>query len=110
MTRKMVIRSQVDFKFFASLEKEIEILGTIGFGSEGLKPYIFLQGYSYVAPSIIFGENEFSKRLVGNKPSEHRPAPGAVDYAALFEVIAPCTLWNQGTKRLHFPACPSGKL
>ena len=46
----------------------------------------FLQGYSFVAPSIIFGENEFTKRLVANKPSEHRPAPGAVDYAALFEV------------------------
>ena len=47
---------------------------------------IFLQGYSFVAPSIIFGENEFTKRLIANKPSEHRPAPGAVDYAALFEV------------------------
>lgn len=46
----------------------------------------FVQGYSFVAPSIIFGENEFTKRLVANKPSEHRPAPGAVDYAALFEV------------------------
>ena len=46
----------------------------------------FLQGYSFVAPSIIFGENEFTKRLVANKPGEHRPAPGAVDYAALFEV------------------------
>lgn len=45
-----------------------------------------LQGYSFVAPSIIFGENEFTKRLVANKPNEHRPAPGAVDYAALFEV------------------------
>ncbi|CAH3043153.1 unnamed protein product [Pocillopora meandrina] len=43
------------------------------------------KGYSFVAPSIIFGENEFTKRLVANKPSEHRPAPGAVDYAALFE-------------------------
>ncbi|KAK2567650.1 Ribosomal protein S6 kinase alpha-5 [Acropora cervicornis] len=43
------------------------------------------KGYSFVAPSIIFGENEFSNRLIGNKPSEHRPAPGAVDYAALFE-------------------------
>jgi len=48
--------------------------------------YYNLQGYSFVAPSIIFGENEFTKRLVANKPSEHRPAPGAVDYAALFEV------------------------
>ena len=46
----------------------------------------FWQGYSFVAPSIIFGENEFTKRLVANKPNEHRPAPGAVDYAALFEV------------------------
>ena len=45
-----------------------------------------MQGYSFVAPSIIFGENEFTKRLVANKPNEHRPAPGAVDYAALFEV------------------------
>ena len=39
-----------------------------------------------MAPSIIFGENEFTKRLIANKPSDHRPAPGAVDYAALFEV------------------------
>ena len=55
--------------------------------------YFNLQGYSFVAPSIIFGENEFTKRLVANKPSEHRPAPGAVDYAALFEVndVAKCT-------------------
>lgn len=46
------------------------------------------QGYSYVAPSIIFGENEFTKHLVANKPFEHRPAPGAVDYAALFDVMS----------------------
>ena len=49
--------------------------------------FFYLQGYSFVAPSIIFGENEFSKRFIGNKPSENRPAPGAVDYAALFEVM-----------------------
>lgn len=52
-----------------------------------------MQGYSFVAPSIIFGENEFTKRLVANKPNEHRPAPGAVDYAALFEVNV--FLWSE---------------
>ena len=61
---------------------------------------LLLQGYSFVAPSIIFGENEFTKRLVANKPSEHRPAPGAVDYAALFEVndVAKCTCYLSKVK------------
>ena len=55
--------------------------------------FLSLKGYSFVSPSIIFGENEFTKGLLTNngKPSEQRPAPGAVDYAALFEVT---TLFN----------------
>lgn len=41
MIRKVVKRSEIDFKFSVSLEKEIEILGTTDFDSKGLKSNFF---------------------------------------------------------------------
>ncbi|EDO39163.1 predicted protein, partial [Nematostella vectensis] len=49
------------------------------------------RGYSFVAPSIIFGENEFNQQPVQRKnevnavPVQRRPAQGLVDYASMFE-------------------------
>ncbi|CAH3040950.1 unnamed protein product [Porites lobata] len=77
------IRDELDVSNFA--EEFTDMVPTYSPAAAPKTADRIFKGYSFVAPSIIFGENEFSKRFIANKPSENRPAPGAVDYAALFE-------------------------